>query len=203
MPQSASTNLVLASGSPARRTLLENAGLEFRIERPEIDERAVEAALEGSGATAEDVALVLAEAKATAVSERHPGVWVIGADQTLSLGERIFHKPPDMEAARRHLLDLSGHAHRLNSAVVLARGGRAEWRHVDVAQLSMREVDPAFIGRHLARVGEAALSSVGGYQIEGPGIQLFECIDGDCFSIVGLPLLPLLAALRERGAIDG
>lgn len=197
------TELLLASGSPFRRQLLENAGLNFRVERSTIDERAVEKTLEGSNADPETVAEVLAEAKAVEVSERFPHALVIGADQTLSLGDEVFHKPSDMEGARRHLFKLSGRTHQLNSAVVLARGGEVAWRYVGVARLTMRDLDPGFIGRHLARVGEKVLSSVGAYQIEGEGIQLFEKIDGDTFTIVGLPLLPLLQELRALGVIDG
>lgn len=195
--------IVLASSSPFRADILKNAGLAFEVKPAELDERAAEAPLAETGASPQDVAQVLAEAKATEVSERAGDAWVVGADQTLSLGDEIFHKPDDMEGARRHLLALSGRTHQLNSAVVLARGGEVVWRHVATASLTMRKLDPAFIGRHLAAVGEKALSSVGAYQIEGPGIQLFERIEGDYFTIVGLPLLPLLAELRSRGAIDG
>lgn len=195
--------LILASGSPFRKKLLEKAGIDFEAIPAAIDERAVEAPLEGSGASPEDVALVLAEAKALDVSEKHPEAMVIGSDQTLSLGDTLFHKPADMEQARRRLLDLSGKTHHLNSAVVLARGGETLWRHVGIARLTMRPLDPAFVGRHLSRVGDVALSSVGAYQIEGEGIQLFDRIEGDYFTIVGLPMIPLLAALRERGTIDG
>lgn len=195
--------LILASGSPFRRAMLENAGVGIEAIPASIDERAVEAALEGSGATPEDVALVLAEAKALNVSEKHPGRLVLGCDQTLSLGEALFHKPRDMEGARRHLLALSGKTHQLNSAAVLARDGATLWRHAGIASLTMRGLDPAFIGRHLAHVGEHALQSVGAYQIEGEGIQLFDRIEGDHFTIVGLPLLDVLRALREFGAIDG
>lgn len=195
--------IILASGSPFRRKLLADAGIAFSVVKPEIDERAIEAPLARSGVTPEDVALVLAEAKATVVSEAWPDALVIGSDQTLSLEDEVFHKPDDMEGARRHLLKLSGRTHQLNSAVVLARKGEAVWRHVAVARMTMRELSPGFIGRHLADVGEAALGSVGAYQVEGRGIQLFEKIDGDYFTIVGLPMLPLLAALRDLGAIDG
>jgi septum formation protein len=128
---------------------------------------------------------------------------VLGCDQTLSLGDEVFHKPADMEGARRHLLALSGKTHQLNSAAVLVRDGNVLWRHVGIANLTMRHLDPAFIGRHLARVGKKALASVGAYQIEGEGIQLFEKIEGDYFTIVGLPLLAVLAELRSLGAIDG
>ena len=194
--------IILASTSPFRRQLLENAGLKVEPVAPEVDERAVEEALEGSDVNAEDVAQILAEAKAVEVSERYPGRWIIGGDQTLSLGDEVFHKPKDMEGARRHLLALSGKTHQLNSGVVLARNGETVWRHVSIARMTMRPLDPAFIGRHLARVGDVALKSVGAYQVEGEGIQLFEKIDGDYFTIVGLPLLPLLAKLRELKVID-
>ncbi|MDW6024489.1 Maf-like protein [Mesorhizobium sp. BAC0120] len=198
-----SAKLILASASPFRQALLANAGLDFLSERPDIDERAVEAPLERSGVSPEDVAMILATAKANDVSADNPGALVIGCDQTLSLGDEIFHKPANMEAARRHLLRLSGKTHQLNSAVVLVRDGEMVWSYLGVAQLTMRNLDPAFIGRHLARVGDKALSSVGAYQVEGEGIQLFEKIEGDYFTIVGLPLLPLLAELRKLGAIDG
>lgn len=195
--------VVLASGSPFRKTMLEDAGVGAEAVPAKIDERAVEAAVEGSGVTPQELAAILAEAKALEVSERMPGRLVIGADQTLSLGDEVLHKPADMEVARRRLLLLSGKTHELNSAVVLARDGKVLWRHVAVARLTMRELDPGFVGRHLSRVGDRALSSVGAYQIEGEGIQLFETVEGDHFTIVGLPLLPLLHELRTLGAIDG
>lgn len=195
--------IVLASASPYRRKMLEQAGLDVAFARPDIDERAVEAALGDAGTTPDDLALVLAEAKAMDVAVRDPGALVIGCDQTLSIDGEVLHKPEDMEAARRRLLRLSGKTHQLNTAVVLVRGDETLWRHVDVVSMTMRRLDPAFVGRHLAEVGDKALTSVGAYQIEGAGIQLFEAVDGDFFSIVGLPLLPLLSKLRELGAIDG
>jgi septum formation protein len=195
--------LILASGSPFRKAMLVNAGLDIQAVPADVDERALEAPLQDSGVSPEDVALVLAEAKAVEVSERNPGVLVLGCDQTLSLGDEVFHKPADMEGARRHLLALSGKTHQLNSAAVLVRDGNVLWRHVGIANLTMRHLDPAFIGRHLARVGKKALASVGAYQVEGEGIQLFEKIEGDYFTIVGLPLLAVLAELRSLGAIDG
>jgi len=195
--------IILASGSPFRKTLLVNAGVDFTAVPAKVDERALEAPLKGTGATPDDVASILAEAKALDVAQSHPDALVIGCDQTLSLEGEVLHKPRDEEDARRRLLSLSGRTHQLNSAVVLVRGTETLWRHVGVAHLTMRRLEPAFIGRHLARVGNKALSSVGAYQIEGEGIQLFEKIDGDYFTIVGLPLLPLLAELRDRGAIDG
>lgn len=195
--------LILASRSPFRAQLLQNAGIAFEAHAADLDERLVEAPLAGSGASPEDVALLLAEAKASDVSARFPGSLVIGCDQTLSLDDEIFHKPADMEAARRHLLRLSGRTHALNSAVVLARDGETLWRRVEIASMTMRPLDPGFVGRYLARIGEVALQSVGAYQFEGEGVQLFEAIEGDCFTIIGLPLLPLFAKLRELGAIDG
>ncbi|MBV2142032.1 Maf-like protein [Falsochrobactrum sp. TDYN1] len=195
--------LILASKSPFRSALLKNAGIEFSGESADIDERAVEAPLYKSGASPEDVALVLAEAKALDVSARHPDTVVIGCDQTLSMGDEIFHKPADMDAARRQLLKFSGQTHHLNSAVVLVKNGGTLWRHVSVARMTMRDLDPGFVGRYLGRVGDIALASVGAYQVEGSGIQLFERIDGDYFTIVGLPLLPLLAELRKENLIDG
>lgn len=195
--------IILASSSPFRRALLVNAGIAVDAVPASVDERALEAPLQGSGVSPEDVALVLAEAKAVDVSEKRPGALVLGCDQTLSLGDEVFHKPADMEGARRHLLALSGKTHQLNSAAVLVRDGAVLWRHVGIANLTMRKLDPAFIGRHLARVGDKALASVGAYQIESESIQLFEKIDGDYFTIVGLPLLAVLAELRKLGAIDG
>lgn len=195
--------LILASGSPFRLAMLKNAGIDVEAVPAKVDERALEAPLQNSGTSPEDVAAILAEAKATEVSGRLAGALVLGCDQTLSLGDEVFHKPADMEGARRHLLALSGKTHQLNSAAVLVRNGSVLWRHVGIANLTMRKLDPAFIGRHLARVGAKALSSVGAYQIEGEGIQLFEKVEGDHFTIVGLPLLPLLAELRSLGAIDG
>lgn len=195
--------LVLASKSPFRSALLKNAGIEFSTASADIDERAVEAPLYKTGATPEEVAQVLAEAKALDVSEKNPGAVVIGCDQTLSLGDEIFHKPADMEAARRQLLKFSGKTHQLNSAVVLVKDGKTLWRHVSIARMTMRDLDPGFVGRYLGRVGDVALSSVGAYQVEGPGIQLFDKIEGDYFTIIGLPLLPLLAELRKEKLIDG
>ena len=196
-----SERIVLASGSRFRRAMLEAAGVDLDVVPAEIDERAVEQTLEGTGASPEDLAQVLAEAKALEVSERQPGRLVLGCDQTLSLDNELFHKSEDMEDARRHLLKLSGRTHQLSIAAVLARNGTALWRHVGIARLTMRRLEPSFIGRHLARVGPMALNSVGAYQIEGEGIQLFEKIEGDHFTILGMPLLPLLTYLRDAGLL--
>ncbi|MBB3570855.1 Maf-like protein [Rhizobium sp. BK491] len=195
--------LILASSSPFRRMLMENAGLHFQAIAADIDERAIEAPLELGGASPDAVALVLAKAKAKEVSDRFPASLVIGSDQTMSLGAQVFHKPKSIADAENHLRTLSGKTHRLNSAIALARNGDIIWEHVSHADLTMRELSADFIHRHLSRVGEKALSSVGAYQLEGEGIQLFSKIDGDYFTIVGLPMLPLLEKLRELGTIDG
>ena len=195
--------LILASSSPFRRMLMVNAGLSFEAHAARIDERAVEAPLENAGAKPDAVALVLARAKAEEVSSRFPDSLVIGSDQTMSLGDSVFHKPTDLADAASHLQALSGVTHRLNSAVAIVSDGVVLWEHLAHAQLTMRPLTVEFIARHLARVGERALSSVGAYQLEGEGIQLFEKIEGDYFTILGLPMLPLLKKLRELGAIDG
>ena len=195
-------SLVLASASPFRRALLANAGLAFEARAAQVDERALERPLEESGASPVDVALTLAEAKARDVARHFPEALVIGSDQTMSLGPRVYHKPKDMAEAAAHLLSLSGKTHSLNSAVVLMSNGEVVWRHVSTAQMTVRPLSPAFVERHLQRVGERALQSVGAYQLEGEGIQLFDRIEGDYFTILGLPMLPLLAKLRELDAID-
>ena len=193
---------VLASGSAHRAAILRNAGLDFAVDPPNLDERAAEAPLREADVLPEDLAAILAEAKSLEVSERRPEL-VLGGDQVLALDGEPLHKVADMEAARRRLLALSGRTHHLHSALVLARGGEVLWRHVSSVAMTMRTLDPAFVGRHLAAVGDDALSSVGVYQIEGPGVQLFERIEGDFFTIIGVPLLPLLAELRRLGEVDG
>ena len=201
--QSGRPPLILASSSKVRARLLEAAGLAFIVEPPGLDEHAMRQAVSGTGALGpQDVAEVLARAKAEAVSEVARDAFVIGADQVLALGERILAKPESMEAARGELLDLSGKSHALLSAVALARNGTTLWAHSEISTLTMRALTPQFIGRYLAAAGGEVLSSVGAYQLEGLGIQLFEKIDGDYFSILGLPLLPLLDALRREGAIE-
>ena len=196
-------SLILASSSPFRRQLMENAGLAFTVAAADIDERAIEAPLEEAGAPPYEVALHLAKAKAVNVSARFPEALVIGSDQTMSLASRVYHKPANMAAAKDHLLSLSGKTHRLNSAVAFARAGAVVWEHVAHADMSVRPLSEEFVDRHLARVGERVLKSVGAYQLEGEGIQLFERIDGDHFTIIGLPLLAMLEQLRGMGEIDG
>jgi septum formation protein len=194
--------LILASQSPFRRMLMENAGLPFRAQAAEIDERAVETELAAGNPTPQQVAEALAIEKARDVAGRNPGALVIGSDQTLSLEGRVFHKPADMAEAKAHLTAMTGRTHSLNCGIALVRDGETLWNHVSVAHLTMRPLSEEFIDRHLARVGTRVLASVGAYQLEGEGVQLFERIDGDYFTILGLPLLPLLAKLRDLGAID-
>lgn len=198
-----SANLVLASQSPFRARILADAGIGFTAIPAEIDERAVEQPMLDTESGPADIALVLAMAKASDVSQRNSGAVVIGADQTMSLDDKLLHKPRSMEEARRRLLQLAGKTHQLHSAVCLAQNEDIVWSHCETCHITFRPFDPGFVGRHLAHVGEIALSSVGAYQIEGRGIQLVEKIEGDFFSIIGLPLIPLLHQLRERKLIDG
>jgi septum formation protein len=196
--------LILASTSKVRAQLLEAAGLAFIVEAPGLDESAMREAIGGDELLApQDVAEILARAKAEAVSELARKAYVIGADQVLSFGDTIMSKPDSMEAARRQLLDLSGKTHTLHTAAALATNGEIVWAESHMATLTMRKLSPEFIGRYLAAAGEEVLSSVGAYQIESVGIQLFEKIEGDYFTVLGLPLMPLLAALRREDVIEG
>ncbi len=196
------TPIVLASGSPARRTLLTNAGLAFTVEPATLDERAIEAPLLARGATPAEIAAALADAKAAEVSRRQPEAYVIGADQTLDCDGHRGTKSESLAEARAQLQRLAGRSHQLHSAVAVARGGAVRWRNRDSATLTMRRLTAAEIDAYLGRVGETALKSVGVYQLEGEGIRLFDAIDGNYFTILGLPLLPLLAYLRGEGAIQ-
>jgi septum formation protein len=195
--------LILASSSASRQMLMRNAGLIFSAIPADIDERALDEQLERDGASPEEVALELARAKALAVSALYPEALVLGCDQTMALGARVYHKPKTIAEAEAHLLSLSGKLHRLNSAAVLVRHGEVVWQIVSSAELTVRTLSAEFVSRHLKRVGEKALSSVGAYQLEGEGIQLFTSIEGDYFTILGLPLLPLLSKLRDMDVIDG
>jgi nucleoside triphosphate pyrophosphatase len=196
--------LILASESKSRTRLLEAAGLAFIAEPPGLDEAVMRQAISGEEALLpHDVAEVLARAKAEAVSELAPKACVIGGDQVLALGKTILTKPDSMEAARRQLLDLSGKTHTLHTSVAVATNGEAIWAETTIATMTMRKLSPEFIGRYLAAAGEEVLGSVGSYQLEGLGVQLFDKIEGDYFSILGLPLIPLLDTLRREGVIEG
>lgn len=193
--------IVLASGSASRRLLLANAGVEAEAVRPGVDEDALKAALRAEGVGVGDQAMALAEMKAMRVSGRREGL-VIGGDQMLALGPEAFDKPQDMAGARDHLRRLSGQTHTLETALVVCEGGEPVWRHLARPRLTMRALSEAFIDDYVERCGEALLSTVGAYQLESLGSQLFTRIEGDYFSILGLPLLPLLDYLRVRGVLQ-
>ena len=192
--------LILASRSTHRAQMLARAGVTFEVRAASVDERAVENAL-GPDVTPADRAEVLARVKAEAVSEHEPGATVIGCDQILELDGSILHKADTMADARRRLLALQGRTHTLHSAICLVRDGETIWSTVVPAHMTMRSLTPKAIGHYLADAGDAILGSVGCYQIEAHGIRLFETIDGDWWTIVGLPLLPLLAALRANALL--
>jgi septum formation protein len=188
--------LILASQSGARQTLLANAGIDFEAVPADIDERAAQQA---SHLTAPgDVAKLLARQKSLAVSAQLPNRFVVGADQTLALGSRLFSKPAGRGQAAEQLRALAGATHELHSAVALARDGKILFDDVTSARMTMRSLGEAEIDAYLDEAGEAVTSSVGAYQLEGLGVHLFERIEGDHFTILGLPLLPLLAFLRSE-----
>ena len=193
--------LVLASASRARAALLHNAGLAFTQDAARIDEAAVKAALLAEGADTARAAETLAELKAQRVAPRHPGALVLGADQMLESGSRWFDKAADSAEAAATLRALAGKTHRLVSAICLVRDGVRLWHHVAEARLTMRPLSDAFIAAYLEDIGSAALDSAGAYQVEGRGAQLFSRIEGDHFTILGLPLLPLLDVLRNHRVV--
>ena len=189
--------LILASQSPTRKALLAGAGLRFEVQAPQTDERAVEAEALKGGADARQVAQLLAEAKVRAIAGLQPEAVIIAADQTLALGYELLHKPQSFDAAVDQLNRLRGKTHRLHAAVTVAVDGAIAWTHVETAELTMRDFTDAERDEVLSLEGDAVLASVGGYRLEGPSIRLFEAIRGDYFTILGLPLLPLLSALRQ------
>lgn len=188
--------LILASQSATRKALLEQAGLAFSCQPAHIDERLLEEAALDGGGNGRDVALVLAEKKAAAIAATNAGAIVIGADQTLSLGPTLLHKPANRAEAAAQLDYLRGKTHRLHAAVALVRDDVLLWSGVETAELTLRDFTSEERDDVLDREGDAAFASVGGYRLEGPSIRLFETVSGDYFTILGLPLLPLLAALR-------
>ena len=200
--------LVLASASAARRAVLEAAGLRFEALAAAVDEAAIKEAARAEGIPAADAALMLAEAKARRIAARRPEALVIGCDQILVLPEpdgadRWFDKPEDGAAARAHLLALRGRTHQLVTAVLCWRGGRRVWQHVAVPRLTMRPFSEAFLDAYLALEGEAVTATVGAYRLEGPGVQLFDAVEGEHAAILGLPLLSLLGFLRQHGVLPG
>jgi septum formation protein len=195
------TRLVLASSSAVRARLLEAAGVSFEVVPAPVDEEAVKSALISEDASPRDIADALSELKALRVSASQPEALVLGADQVLVFEGELVSKSATLAEAAALLRRLRGNKHELYAGVVLARGGSVVWRHVSRGELWMRPFGDAFLENYLAREREAALGSVGCFQLEGLGAQLFSRIEGDYFSILGLPLLPLLEALREQGAI--
>lgn len=193
--------LVLASASAARARLLRQAGVPFLQDPAEIDESAVKAALRREGADASKAALDLARRKAAAVCLRHPGRLVLGADQLLDCAGEWLDKPGAPAQARAQLLRLAGRKHQLATAVVLLRDGKVAWSHVETPAVTVRTLSPGLVDAYLSAAGEEVLASVGAYQIEGLGAQLIERLEGDVFAVLGLPLLPLLSALRREGVL--
>lgn len=204
MTESGGADLILASASASRRRLLQAAGVTFRVVPADIDETALKHELRASphSAGVDSVASHLARAKALAVSGRHSEALVIGADQVLAQGEELFDKPRDRVEARAQLMRLRGRSHRLVSGVALAQGAAVVWEHCAAATLTMRAFSDRHLDHYLSAVGDAITRTVGAYELEGPGIQLFDRVDGEYFTILGLPLIPLLAELRARGALE-
>jgi septum formation protein len=196
-PQGYSVGLILASSSAIRRAMLDAAGVEYRLIPSRVDERAIKARLR----TPEDIATRLAEAKAVAVSVERPDDWVAGSDSVVSVEGRLFDKPQSRTNAAEHLRFFSGRAMKLTSAVALAREGKADWRHVESAHLQVRPLSEDFIESYLDAEWPEVGYCVGVFRLEGRGVQLFSAIDGNYFTVLGMPLLPLLGALRERGLL--
>jgi septum formation protein len=196
------SRLVLASASTARQALLRAAGVDFIVTPASINEPALMQDLAAKGSGAGIIAEMLAEQKAVMVSRRSPGEIVLGGDSVLALGHEIIGKSHNLAALRVLLLKLSGRTHQLVSSAALARDGAILWRHTAHAHMTMRVLSEAFVDNYLAREGEALLGSVGGYHFESRGAQLFDSAEGDYFSILGLPLLPVLAQLRILGLLE-
>ena len=194
--------LLLASTSKTRLKLLEDISLPVETQGADVDERSLEANFQRDGANPAQVALELARAKTADVAQKNPGRWVIGADQTLALGNEQFHKPSSVDAARHHLQRLRGQTHQLHSAIVCMTDRREVFAHVETAQLTMRNFGDEFLEAYLEAAGSSVTQSVGAYQLEGLGIHLFDKVEGDHSTILGLPLLPLLAFFRQAGLVE-
>jgi septum formation protein len=201
MRQAEDPPLILASGSATRAGLLRAAGLAFAVMVPGVDEAALKEAARAEGIPPADAALLLAEAKAARISRRNPDALVIGADQLLVCDGAWFDKPADAEAAKGQIARLSGRRHELVTAVLCHRGGVRVWQHVSVPRLTMRALRPEVIADYVAAEGEAVTKSVGAYRVEGLGLRLFSRIEGEHTEILGLPMLPLLAFLRQHGVL--
>lgn len=199
MTAAAKMPLVLASQSKARYHMLRSAGLDFAVQDPDLDEAALQARLRNAMTPADVMAQALAHAKALSIAMRRPDALVIGADQILFCNGKIFSKPDDMQGAKAHLRYLGGKTHHLISAVCLAQKDKVIWSHAERAKLTMRTLDDDSIDRYCDRAGDGILRSVGAYELEGFGAWLFDRIEGDYYTILGLPLLPLLHMLRDKG----
>jgi len=198
-----SAHFILASTSSARRAMLSAAGVVHEAHSPHVDEEALKLALRAQNIAPRDLADALAEAKAVRLSQKYPQAFVLGADQILAMADgRVLDKPGSVEEARAQLLLLRGQKHRLMSAAVIAHNGVAIWRHIGVAHLEMRAFSEAFLDSYVAQEKEALTTTVGGYRLEGLGAQLFAAIEGDYFTILGLPLLAVLDYLRVRGIVQ-
>lgn len=194
-----SERLILASKSAARRAMLTGAGVPFSVQVADVDEDAVKAIHDPADAAG--LAVELARVKALAVSRHDADSWVLGADQTLAFDGGLVSKAASLEAARSRLIALRGRVHHLHSGAALARNGQIVWSGVDTAAMRMRDVSDAFLDTYLATEGEALLACVGSYRLEGMGAQLFEAVDGDYFTVLGLPLWPVMAELRRAGVL--
>jgi septum formation protein len=201
--QAEQPELILASGSAGRAALLRAAGLRFRVVPAAIDEAAVKQSAEADGLEVDRTALLLAELKGQRVSRRHASAVVIGADQILECDGRRFDKPADLAEARAQLMALRGRQHRLVTAVVCLRDGAAIWTHMAAPVMTMRAFSATWLEAYLAQEGEEVLSSVGAYRIEAAGIQCFSAVEGAQSAVIGLPMLPLLAFLRQHGVLTG
>ena len=195
-----SDEIILASGSKIRATILQNAGVKFRVQTSRVDEDAFKDSMRAEGLSPMDQADYLAQVKSEKVSSQTSGL-VLGADQMLSLEGRGFDKPKSREEAFERLKEFSGKTHHLECAAVISENGESVWRYIARPKLTMRRLSDEFINSYLDQIGDAAFESVGAYQLEGLGVQLFSSIEGDYFSILGLPLLQILDYLRERSVI--
>ena len=201
MSETVRDEIILASSSQSRKNLLKNAGVSFEPISPNVDEDEVKYSMQSAGVSAADTAVSLAELKAMRISRDFPNHFVVGADQMLECGDVWFDKPADMEHARAHLMALRGKTHSLHNAVCVVKAGQVIWHYKNEARLEMRPFSEEFLDMYLAEAGEEILWSVGAYQLEGLGAQLFYKVDGDFFSILGLPLLPLLDFLRGHKVV--